>query len=54
MPKQPWYCPECDRPFGSLELLLEHFDRARGEGEENHMEIIELEQWDEPDVPEPS
>lgn len=54
MARPPWYCPSCDRTFPSEESLREHFDRARGEGEENHMEIIELEQWDEPDVPEPS
>lgn len=45
----PWYCPvpKCEhRTYETLELLREHLRKAQTEGDQNHIDIIELEGWD--------
>lgn len=47
---EPWYCPvpKCERnQYPSLEALQTHLKKAVAEGDANHIDIIELEGWDE-------
>lgn len=41
------YCPACHKPYGSWAMLKEHLRKAQTEGDLNHIEIIELEGWEE-------
>jgi hypothetical protein len=45
-----YYCPvpKCDqRPYGSLEAVRTHLKKAQAEGDPNHIDIADLEGWDE-------
>lgn len=41
------YCPACHKPYGSWTALKKHLQKAQTEGDQNHIDIIELEGWDE-------
>lgn len=41
------YCPVDDKSFDSMADLKEHLKKAQTEGDELHMDIIDLEGWDE-------
>lgn len=44
-----WYCPlpKCEnKTFTSYKKLREHLRKAQAEGDQNHIDIIELEGWD--------
>lgn len=45
----PWYCPvpTCEnRTYPTYEELRNHLAKAKAEGDDNHIDIIELEGWD--------
>ncbi len=45
-----FYCPvaKCDRrEYDSLEAVQVHLKKAQTEGDQNHIDIAELEGWDE-------
>lgn len=49
-PGTPWYCPvsKCDnRTYPDLAALQTHLDKAVAAGDQNHIDIIELEGWGE-------
>jgi len=39
------YCPFCDRPYPTWDDLITHLKKAASEGDKNHIELIELEDW---------
>lgn len=41
------YCPACDRPFDNTTQLLDHINRGKREGDVIHIDIAELEGWEE-------
>jgi hypothetical protein len=41
------YCPVCHKPYGDWAALKTHLQKAQTEGDQNHIDIIELEGWDE-------
>lgn len=41
------YCPACDKPYQNMEELRAHLRKASGEADEIHIDVIELEGWDE-------
>ena len=41
------YCPVDDKPYDTMQELKEHMQKAIDEGDENHIEIAQLEGWDE-------
>lgn len=44
------YCPvpKCDRrEYPDMEALRTHLQKAQAEGDPNHIDIVELEGWDE-------
>lgn len=44
------YCPvpKCEsRPYADMETLRAHIKKAQAEGDINHIEIADLEGWDE-------
>lgn len=44
------YCPvpKCEnRTYADMEALRTHLKKAQAEGDENHIDIIDLEGWDE-------
>lgn len=41
------YCPACDRPFDNMTQLLDHINRGKREGDEIHIDIAQLEGWEE-------
>lgn len=44
------YCPvpKCEpRPYADMDALREHLKKAQAEGDANHIDIIDLEGWDE-------
>lgn len=41
------YCPACDRKYKNWEELRVHLQKAVIEGDLNHIDIIELEGWNE-------
>lgn len=43
----PEHCPACDQPYPTMEALQTHLKKAQSEGDPNHIDIIELEGWDE-------
>jgi len=49
-PGEPWYCPvaKCDRrPYDSKQDLLVHLKKAEAAGDQNHIDIIQMEGWHE-------
>lgn len=48
-PGTPWYCPvpKCEnRTYPTWDDLKLHLKKAQAEGDQNHIDIIELEGWD--------
>jgi hypothetical protein len=44
------YCPvpKCEpRPYADMDALRAHLKKAQAEGDQNHIDIISLEGWDE-------
>lgn len=44
------YCPvpKCDhRPYPDMEAVRTHIEKAAAEGDQNHIDIAELEGWNE-------
>lgn len=44
------YCPvpKCEhRPYPDMEALRKHLKKAQAEGDQNHIDIIMFEGWDE-------
>lgn len=41
------YCPACHKPYPDMAALREHLKKAQTEGDDLHIDIIELEGWDE-------
>ena len=41
------YCPACHKSYADWAALKEHLRKAQTEGDLNHIEIIELEGWEE-------
>lgn len=41
------YCPACDNPYDTMVELREHIKKAQTEGSQIHIDIAELEGWDE-------
>lgn len=41
------YCPACDEPYPDLAALRTHLQKAVSEGDKLHIEIVELEGWEE-------
>lgn len=44
------YCPvpKCEtRPYPDMETLRTHLKKAQAEGDQNHIDIVDLEGWDE-------
>jgi hypothetical protein len=48
------YCPVDNKPYATMILLKEHLKKAAAEGDQNHIDIIELEGWEEKIVEVPS
>lgn len=44
---EPVYCPACDRSFSSMDKLRAHIKRGQAEGDDIHIDIADLEGWDE-------
>lgn len=44
---EPVFCPACDRSYSSLEKLQAHLEKARSDGDEIHIDVIDVEGWDE-------
>lgn len=42
-------CPACDRGYPDLATLNTHLKKAQAEGDKNHIDIIALEAWEEPE-----
>lgn len=42
-----YYCPACDKPYEGYNALLGHLDKAQKEGDDIHIDVIELEGWNE-------
>ena len=40
------YCPACDKPYADMETLRTHLKKAQ-EGDILHIDVIDLEGWDE-------
>lgn len=46
----PWYCPvpKCEhRTYPTLDALKIHLKKAQAAGDENHIDIVILEGWEE-------
>lgn len=41
------YCPVDDKPFPDMEALRAHIKRGEIAGDANHIDIADLEGWDE-------
>ena len=41
------YCPACHKSYGDWAALKKHLRKALSEGDTNHIDIVELEGWDE-------
>lgn len=41
------FCPVDDRPYDNMTQLLTHINKAVTEGDTNHIDIAQLEGWDE-------
>jgi len=41
------YCPACDKPYANMEALRAHIKKAQTEGDDLHIDIADLEGWDE-------
>lgn len=41
------YCPACDRAYPDMETLQTHLKKAQTEGDAIHIDVIELEGWDD-------
>lgn len=41
------YCPACHKPYADWATLKTHLQKAVSEGDIFHLEIVELEGWDE-------
>ena len=40
------YCPMCDRSYPDWEALRTHLKKSQAAGDENHIDIIILEDWE--------
>lgn len=47
------YCPACDKPFANMEALRAHIKRGEIAGDANHIDIADLEGWDETSLGKP-
>lgn len=41
------FCPACDRSYADWSALVEHLKKAVAEGDQVHIDIVELEEWEE-------
>lgn len=41
------YCPACHKSYADWTALKEHLQKAQTEGDQIHIEIIQLEGWEE-------
>lgn len=41
------YCPACHKPYPDWAALKTHLQKAVSEGDILHLEVVELEGWDE-------
>lgn len=41
------YCPACHKPYSDWVTLKKHLQKAVNEGDTLHLEVVELEGWDE-------